>query len=226
MSTPGAVRILIADDHPIFRDGLRKLLETEPGFHVVGQAEDGGEAVRLARELNPDVLLLDLAMPRLPGLDTLRQLPLATAPIRIIMLTAAIDLDEISEALRLGARGVVLKESATELLFESIHSVMEGRYWIGRESVSDLDDKLRRLAAEDEGSQRQSFGLTPRELQLLPSIVSGCTNKEIAREFGLSEQTVKHHLAHIFDKTGVSNRLELALFIIHHGLVGRRRQSI
>src|SRR3979411_3032203 len=126
------IRIVIADDHPIFRDGLRRLLEAEADLKVIGEACDGAEAVKLARQLKPDILLLDLAMPRHPGLEALRELSSGSAnSVRVILLTAAAEKNQIVEALHLGARGVVLKDSATQLLLKSIHTVMAGEYWVG-----------------------------------------------------------------------------------------------
>ena len=213
------IRILIADDHPIVRDGLRRLLETEPDFRVVGQAADGREALRLASKLTPDILLLDLAMPRVPGLEVLRELSASESPVRTILLTAAIEKEQIIEALQIGARGVVLKESATELLFKSIRTVMAGQYWVGRAEVGDLVQTLRGLIASSGKPKEKSLGLTRRELEILSAVVGGLSNKEIARQFSLSEDTVKHHLSHMFDKLGVSNRLELAMFAVNHHLV-------
>jgi len=215
------IRIVIADDHPIFRDGLRRLLETETDLKVLGEASDGAEAVKLARQLKPDILLLDLAMPKHPGLEALRELsvPANATPVRVILLTAAAEKSQIVEALQLGARGVVLKDSATQLLLKAIQTVMAGEYWVGRESVSNLVQYLRTLmqSTYDEARQKK-FGLTPRELEIVSAVVAGFSNKEIAVYFRISEDTVKHHLSNIFDKIGVSTRLELALFAVNHSL--------
>jgi two-component system, NarL family, nitrate/nitrite response regulator NarL len=215
------IRILIADDHPIFRDGLRRLLEAEPGLKVIGEACDGAEAVKLARQLKPDILLLDLAMPRHPGLEALRELNSGAGSngLRVILLTAAAEKAQIVEALQLGARGIVLKDSATQLLLKSIQAVMSGEYWVGRESVSNLVQYLRNLVhSSGEEARQKKFGLTPRELEIVSAVVAGYANKEIAEYFKISEDTVKHHLSNIFDKVGVSTRLELALFAVNQSL--------
>ncbi len=213
------INILIADDHPIFRDGLRRLLEAEPGLKVIGEACDGAEAVKMARELKPDILLLDLAMPRHPGLEALRDLGSGQQSVRVILLTAAAEKQQIVEALQLGARGVVLKDSATQLLLKSIHTVMSGEYWVGRESVSNLVAYLRSMVqSSGEEARQKKFGLTPRELEIVSAVVAGYANKEIAQYFKISEDTVKHHLSNIFDKLGVSTRLELALFAVNQSL--------
>lgn len=214
------IRLVIADDHPIFRDGLRRLLEAESDLKVIGEARDGAEAVKLAHQLKPDIMLLDLAMPKHPGLEALRDLSNGEAnSVRVILLTAAAEKKEIVEALQLGARGVVLKDSATQLLLKAIHTVMAGEYWVGRESVSNLVQYLRNLvqSSGDEAKQKK-FGLTPRELEIVSAVVAGFANKEIAEYFKISEDTVKHHLSNIFDKLGVSTRLELALFAVNQSL--------
>lgn len=214
------IRILIADDHPIFRHGLKTLLEAEPDLRVIAEAGDGAEAVQLASQLKPDILLLDLAMPRVPGMDALRELSTTDLPVHTILLTVAIEKSQIVEALQLGARGVVLKDAATEFVLKSIRTVMNGHYWVGREPVRNLVQCLHDLMPKPgEEEKSKTYGLTPRELEVVSAIVSGCTNKEIALRFSLSEQTVKHHLTSIFDKLGVSTRLELALFATNRNLV-------
>jgi two-component system, NarL family, nitrate/nitrite response regulator NarL len=215
------ILFLIADDHPIFRDGLRSLLDSQEGFRVVGEAADGAEAVRLTKQLTPDILLLDLAMPRYSGLEALRDIARASIPVRTIVLTAAIENAEIVEALQLGARAVVLKESATQVLIQSIRSVMSGQYWVGHESIAGLVQALQELGSSARrDKRRKTFGLTPRELEIVQMIVASSRNKDIAEKFAISEQTVKHHLTNIFNKLGLSTRLELALFAVNHSLVG------
>ncbi len=220
--TSNLVRILIADDHPIFRHGLRTLLEAEPDLRVVGEAGDGAEAVQSAAQMKPDILLLDLTMPRMPGMDALRELSTAALPVHTILLTVAIEKAQIVEALQLGARGIVLKDSATEFVLKSIRAVMSGHYWVGNEKVSNLMQCLKDLMPKSGAAKPKTYGLTPRELDVVSAIVAGCTNKEIAQKFSLSEQTVKHHLTSIFDKLGVSTRLELALFATQNNLVSPR----
>jgi two-component system, NarL family, nitrate/nitrite response regulator NarL len=212
------IRVLIADDHSLFREGLRKLLESEAGFEVVGEASDGEMLLGLVRQHQPDIILLDLAMPRQDGMEVLRELSAAEVPVRTLLLTASINNSQIVQALKLGAYGVILKECTTQRLFDSIRCVMAGQYWVGRESVSDLVRAFRSIAGADGGSRSRDFGLTPREMEIITLVVAGYSNPEIAQRCTISEQTVKHHMSNVFDKLGVSNRLELALFAVNHQL--------
>jgi two-component system, NarL family, nitrate/nitrite response regulator NarL len=213
----GHIRILIADDHPIFREGLRRLLEAEPRFAVAGEASDGQRAVDLVRTLRPDVLLLDLVMDRMDGLAVLRVLADEPHETRIILLTAAIERTAMVTAVQLGARGVLMKDAATPLLYKCIDCVVAGEYWLGRDTVGDLVSAMRQGATASPPAPRAS--LTARELGVVKGVVDGASNKDIAAQFGMSPQTVKNHLSVIFDKLGVSSRLELALYAMHHGLL-------
>jgi two-component system nitrate/nitrite response regulator NarL len=207
------VRIAIADDHQIFRDGLKRLLESEPGFAVVAEAADGIDALRAVRDAKPDVLLLDVAMPRMDGLEALGTPDLQHT--RVILLTAAIEPGELLRAVQCGARGVVLKEAATRDLIDGIHRVLDGKILIGSEIADDFAHAVRGA-----GSHRERpFGLTPREIEILDAVAAGDSNRDIAARLKISLQTVKHHMTSIFDKTGTSSRLELALFAIRQGIV-------
>lgn len=206
------VRIAIADDHAIFRDGLKRLLESEPGFTMVGEAADGVEAVQLVKDVRPDVLLLDVTMPRMGGIDALSDPDVRS--VRVILLTAAIESRELLRAVQLGARGIVLKESATRHLIDGIRRVMEGKLLIAPEVADDLARAVRQAGSQPD----RPYGLTPRELEIVGAIAGGENNREIADRLRISLPTVKHHLTSIFDKTGTSTRLELALFAIKQGM--------
>ena len=215
-----SIRIVVADDHPVVRMGVRNMLSNEPGFDVVAEANDGDDAITLTLEHEPDILLLDLAMPRLPGLEAMRAIMSRSPRVKIILLTSTISTQQVIEALQIGARGIVLKDAVVGDLSRALRAVISGDYWIGGERVVNLLHALRELTQKAAAApERKTYGLTPRELEVVNSIVEGCSNKDIAKEFSISEETVKRHLSNIFDKTGVSTRLELALFAIAHKLV-------
>jgi two-component system, NarL family, nitrate/nitrite response regulator NarL len=216
LTPPATVRIVIADDYPIFRDGLRRLLETAPGLEIVGETGVGSAAVALVRERTPHILLLGPPPAVGPAAETLRQLAEAGVSVRTILLVKSIDVPEVADALECGAHGVLSKDSAATVLFDSIESVMAGHYWVGDERASDLAASVRRFAAVRR--QTQKFGLTRREQEIVQAVVDGDRNKDIAVRFSISENTVKRHLMHIFNKVGASSRVELALFAAHHRL--------
>ncbi len=219
---PREVKVLIADDDPIVRQAVRSVLDTSGDFQIVGEAEDGKMAVELVRETDADILLLDLLMPYLPGLDALRAITTAGSEVRTVLLCSSVTTKQVLEALQLGARGVVLKKRVTELL-SALDAVMKGQYWIEGRSVSNVVQIVEQLAAAFPQPARlqNRFGLTARETEIISFITQGCMNRDIANSLSITEETVKRHLTNIFNKVGMSNRLELALFAIEHGLVQR-----
>jgi two-component system, NarL family, nitrate/nitrite response regulator NarL len=214
-----SIRILLADDHPVVRIGVRNMLRAEGHFDVVGEASDGDEAITQTLELLPDILLLDLSMPRMPGLEAMRAIMSGSPRVKILLLTATISTQQIIEALQIGARGIVTKDALIDQLTNAIDAVMQGDYWINGQRVVNLVGALHELMQKAAVPERKTYGLTPRELEVVGCIVEGCSNRDIAKQFSISEETVKRHLSNIFDKTGVSTRLELALFAIAHQLV-------
>lgn len=210
------IRVFVASDHAMFREALRILLEQEGDLCVVGEASDDRSVLNQLGRLKPDILLLDLALPHVSGIQVLRALGKDASPMRSIVFDDSADRGQIIEALRHGAHGVVSKHSTPQLLAKSIRTVAAGEYWVGHGRISDLIDILRSTALPaPKTPSRNGFHLTARELDVVAAIVEGYTNREIAQKFSISEQTVKHHLTSIFEKVGVSNRLELALLAVH-----------
>lgn len=207
-------RILLVDDHPVFRHGLRRLLEAEPDLEIVGEAGDGSAAVECARATAPDLVLLDVSMQGTGGVEVVQQLSKTAPGSPVLLLTAGIGPHDLQEALRQGARGVVLKTSGPATVLKAIRAVLAGECWVSREMVNDLARALARSdAAPAEGGSR----LTPRERAVAGLLAEGLTNKAIAARLSISGDTVKHHLTSAFEKTGVSTRVELALYAAKQG---------
>ena len=219
------IRIVVADDHPIFRDGLCRLLALEEDFEVVAQAQDGRQVLDVLQQFEPDILLLDLKMPGLDGLATLQRLQVAKNKTRVIVLTASDDKNEFVQAMKLGTSGIVLKQTATELLIKSIRKVHAGEIWLDSHTTAAVirqfvanDDQPAASAPQAPPRDRERSPLSQREREIVALVAQGFKNKEMAEKMFISEQTVKNHLHNIFDKLGVSDRLELALYAIHNNL--------
>ena len=216
-SEPHAIRILIVDDLPIFRDGLRLLLSTHPRVRIVGDMTGEPVTPTLVKELQPDILLLGSVSAGGP-LAVLKRLAAAQLSTRTILLVKSVNTPEILDALALGAVGVVARDSAAESLFASIDAVMAGAYWIGHERVvADVAAMVKRL--EHARNDAMRFGLSRRELEVVRGVVKGESSHQIAARLSISENTVKRHLLNVFNKIGASSRVELALFAVHHRLL-------
>lgn len=219
---PQPIRIVLADDHPIVRDGLRKLLTLEEDIEIVGEASDGREVVQVIQDTNPDILILDLRMPYMDGLATLQALQQLEKKVKVIVLTASEDKNEFVQAMKLGCSGIVLKQTAPELIVKSIRKVNSGEIWLDSHTTAAV---MRQFAAPSDvlpggsaGKGRERSPLSQREREIVGLVAQGYKNREMAEKMFISEQTVKNHLHNIFDKLGVSDRLELALYAIHKGL--------
>lgn len=213
------ISIAIAAEEPIVRYGARRLFETEPDLRVVAEAATSAEAIKIALDLKPEVLLLDLPASG-SGLEVLSHLASMKSTVRALLLASPGDRSQVEEAFNLGARGVVMRGSATRALVNGVRGVLAGEYWMGEKAALGIDAAIRSFAEQPGACQKspQDYGLTPRELEIIATIASGYSNKDAGRKFSITERTVKHHLTNIYDKLGVSSRLELALFAVNHHL--------
>jgi NarL family two-component system response regulator YdfI len=211
------IRLLIADDHLIVRQGLRLILETEAGFELIGEAADGAEAVQLADQLQPDVILMDLRMPRVDGISAIRQLRVEQPHIAIVILTTFNEDDLMREGLQAGARGYLLKDTDRATLFSTIRAAAQGQTLLKPEIIQQL---LTPSQSQDEiPSPKVQTNLTERELEVLAGVASGQTSKEIAYQLGITERTVKAHLTSIYNKLGVDSRAAAVSEAMKQGLL-------
>ena len=209
-----AIRLALADDHPVVLDGLEQFFKGEPDFEIVARCANGAEAVDAVRTLHPDVLVLDIAMPGLDGLGVLSRLKTARGPTKIVVLTANMDDDQLVDALRLGAMGIVFKDAAPSLLVDCIRAVQRGERYMQTPAVARA---MERLLSSPTGKSASAGGVTPREKEIIRLVAQGKRNEEIATRLGTTEATVKIHLVHIYQKLGVRNRVELTRHAYENG---------
>ena len=214
-----SIRILLADDHPVVRIGVRNMLRAEGHFDVVGEASDGDEAITQTLELLPDILLLDLSMPRMPGLEAMRAIMSGSPRVKILLLTATISTQQIIEALQIGARGIVTKDALIDQLTNAIGAVMQGDYWINGQRVVNLVGALHDLMQKAAVPERKTYGLTPRELEVLDLAAAGCNGPMIAARLVVSAATVRTHFEHIYEKLEVRDRAAAVAKAMRLGLI-------
>lgn len=213
------VRVVVADAHPVIRIGVENLLQSETDVEIVGEAGTGEEMISRIQELRPELLLLELNLPGFLNSEARRAVIHESSSTQTILLTETLSNQTIIEGLQLGARGIVVKAAITHSLAPAIRAVSSRKYWVGDKAVPGLAQALQCINHEPVIAAKTIPALTPRELEVVNCIVRGCSNRDIAQQFQLSEETVKRHLSNIFEKTGVSTRLELALYAIEHHLV-------
>ena len=217
MTVPLKTRILLADDHPMVRRGLRMVLDAEPDLTVVAEAGDGAEAVSLALESEVDLAVLDVAMPRMTGLQAAAELKKRRPELRSLMLSMYDSEQYFFEALKAGASGYVLKSAADRDLVEACRSAMRGEPFLYPAAISALIRDF--LDRASRGEEVPSDPLTPRELEVVKLVAEGHTTDEIAKELVVSKKTVEHHRSHILEKLGMRDRVELTRYAIRRGLV-------
>jgi two-component system nitrate/nitrite response regulator NarL len=212
------IRVLIVDDHTLFRSGIKLLLQRQEGFEVVGEAGDGLEGVKLAKKLDPDVILQDLHMPGTSGLEAIALLREEAPNAQTIMLTVSEDAEDLLEALRIGARGYLLKNIDTDFLLDSIRRAATGESVMSPQMTGKLADAMR-AAPKGTPAASEANRLTPREREIIVMLARGASNKEIARELELAESTVKIHVQGILRKLNLASRVQAAVYAVEHGLV-------
>jgi DNA-binding NarL/FixJ family response regulator len=215
---PRVIRVLIADDHPVVRQGLRTFLDLQDDLDVVGEAADGAEAVALVESLVPDVLLLDLKMPVLDGLGTLLRLGEAGPFPRVLVLTSVSDREDVAPAMRAGAAGFLYKDVEPAALVQAIRAVHGGQILLAPEAAEAMLSGLSGPSGPAAPVSGHMTSLTDREREVLTLIASGRSNREIARELTVAEKTVKTHVSNVLMKLGVQDRTQAALYAVRHGL--------
>ncbi|WP_010247435.1 response regulator [Acetivibrio cellulolyticus] len=211
------IRVLIADDHTMVRQGLKQILELEKDMAVIAQAPNGEEAIRLAKECSPDVILMDINMPGMNGLQAIKEMKADNIPSRIIVLTIHEDREYLFKTLQMGAEGYVLKDADPVVLVEAIRSVNRGQSYIQANMTRELVREFNKITLHDKSKSEES-NLTAREVEVLELIAEGMINKEIAKRLYISEKTVKNHVSNIFRKLNVSDRTQAAIYAFKHNM--------
>ena len=211
-----SIRVLLADDHRMLREGLRRSLADE-GFDVVGEADNGEQAVRLVGELSPDVVLMDVSMPEMDGVEATRQIREAGSTSRVLMLTMHADKDVLADAIRAGASGYLVKDCSTEEVAEAIRMAANGDTDLSPLLAASMLDEVRRLEAPTPGEEQHV--ITKREEEVLQRIADGCSTSEVAAQLYISQKTVKNHLASIYQKLDARDRTQAVLQAVRMGIV-------
>lgn len=218
--TSPAVRVLIADDHALFRAGIRRLLATASDIEVVGEAKSGEEAIRTVEEVTPDVVLLDIMMPGMSGIDVARVIRTASPRTRVVMLTVHANEEYLFEAIKAGAMGYLLKDASSDELVRAIRLVAQGEGLLAPGLAAKVFKEFARVAASQDLAPVLTL-LTERETEILQHVTAGLANKEIARTLKISERTVKNHLTNIMEKLHVNSRTQAAVYALRTGLLPR-----
>ncbi len=217
-----AMRILLVDDHALFRSGVAGLLRQQPGFQVVGEAEDGAEALERAKELMPDLILMDVYMPGMGGLEATRRIKEVLPYVKIVMLTVSEEDKDVFDAVKAGAHGYLVKKIEPEALFRTLRGVFRGQAPISRATAAKILAEFARQARRGPGDASPEGRLSPREQEVLELLTKGASNKEIAASLGISNNTVKNHLKNILEKLHLQNRVQAAAYALRGGLARDR----
>ena len=213
-------RVLIVDDHPLFREGLKSLVERSANYQIAGEAGSGAEALRLVREVRPDLITMDVSLPDMSGIEAVREIMKVAPSIQVLMLSMYPKFDYVAEAFKAGARGYVIKEATSDRLIQSLDALCRGEYFLDGQVSQDIVAKLMAGTGKETGIQDERYGLlSPREQQVMRLVAEGVPSRAIAAHLNLSSKTVENHRANLMKKLGVHNKMELVRYAARLGLI-------